>query len=91
VAMLELVATGRPHVGGYANTFGPVPVGWTLDGGGESDGLIPTRDDLDADAYATHAQGWLNMGATVIGGCCGTGPAHTARQRRLIDEAVFIT
>ena len=89
-AMPELVATGKPHVGGYANTFVPVPAGWTLDGGGESDGLIPTRDDLDADAYAKHAQTWLSLGATVIGGCCGTGPAHTARQRSLIDQAAFI-
>jgi S-methylmethionine-dependent homocysteine/selenocysteine methylase len=89
-AMPELAATGRPHVGGYANTFVPVPAGWTLDGDGESDGLIPTRDDLDADAYARHALAWLRMGATVIGGCCGTGPDHTARQRHLIDQATVV-
>lgn len=89
-AMPELAASGQPRVGGYANTFVPVPVGWTLDGGGESDGLIPTRDDLDPRAYGDHAQTWLNLGATVVGGCCGTGPAHTAWQRQLIGRAALI-
>jgi S-methylmethionine-dependent homocysteine/selenocysteine methylase len=26
--------------------------------------------------YAALAEGWMRAGATVIGGCCGTGPAH---------------
>jgi homocysteine S-methyltransferase len=87
-AMPEIVASGKAHVGGYANTFRPVPKGWTLDGDGADDGLLPSRDDLDPEAYAVHAGSWLEQGATVIGGCCGTGPAHTARLRRLIDLAM---
>ena len=27
-------------------------------------------------AYASHAQRWRELGASVIGGCCGVGPAH---------------
>ena len=75
-AMAQLVATGYRHVGGYANTFVPVPSDWTLDGTGDTDGLIPLRDDLDPDPYANFARDWLAAGATVIGGCCGTGPEH---------------
>lgn len=27
-------------------------------------------------AYATHARSWEACGATIVGACCGTGPAH---------------
>ena len=85
-AMAALAATGIAHAGGYANTFTPVPEDWTLGGGSASDGLIGLREDLDPDAYAAHAAAWLDAGATVVGGCCGTRPAHIARLRALIDE-----
>jgi S-methylmethionine-dependent homocysteine/selenocysteine methylase len=75
-AMAQLTATGYRHVGGYANTFVPVPSDWTLDGTGDTDGLIPLRDDLGPGPYASFAGNWLAAGATVVGGCCGTSPAH---------------
>jgi S-methylmethionine-dependent homocysteine/selenocysteine methylase len=84
-AMPGLAGTGRRIVGGYANGFRPVPEDWQLDGDKEDDGLLPLRDDLGPDSYARHAQGWLDRGATVIGGCCGTGPAHIARLKQMIE------
>ncbi len=81
--MAEIVALGHP-AGGYANTFTPVPEDWTLDGDKEGDGLISLRDDLDAEGYATYARRWLESGARLIGGCCGTRPAHIAKLRELI-------
>jgi homocysteine S-methyltransferase len=30
---------------------------------------------------------WVDMGATIIGGCCETGPAHIAEIARRISEA----
>jgi S-methylmethionine-dependent homocysteine/selenocysteine methylase len=39
---------------------------------------------LDPDAYAAHARAWLSRGATILGACCGTGPAHVARLAQLI-------
>jgi S-methylmethionine-dependent homocysteine/selenocysteine methylase len=86
-AIPELVATGAAVVGAYANTFTPVPERWTLDGEQETDGLIGLRDDLDPEAYAQHAARWLALGATAIGGCCGTRPAHIARLAELIAES----
>jgi S-methylmethionine-dependent homocysteine/selenocysteine methylase len=77
-ALGDLQATGVPYVGGYANTFLPVPESWTLDGEDETDGVLPLRDDLDPAAYLGHAREWWNAGATVVGGCCGTRPAHIA-------------
>ena len=26
--------------------------------------------------YAAAAEGWLNLGVRMIGGCCGVGPTH---------------
>ncbi len=62
-------------VGGYANV-GQVDndVGWNPDGA------------LRGDAYAEAAAQWLDLGARVIGGCCGTHPEHTRALRQLLDE-----
>jgi S-methylmethionine-dependent homocysteine/selenocysteine methylase len=85
-AMPALRATGVSWIGGYANTFAPVPEDWALDGDRETDGLLALREDLDPERYAAHAADWLAQGATVVGGCCGTRPSHTARLRELIDD-----
>jgi S-methylmethionine-dependent homocysteine/selenocysteine methylase len=84
-AMRGLAALDCEIIGGYANTFTPVPDDWTLDGSEPTSGLIELRDDLQPDAYAEHAAAWLDGGATVVGGCCGTRPAHIKRLRELID------
>lgn len=82
-AMPELAALGRGFVGGYANAFRPVPADWVMD----RDGLLPLREDLDPDEYAGHVAHWHADGASIVGGCCGTGPEHIARLRRMMDEA----
>lgn len=85
-AMPQLAALNKGVAGGYANTFKPVPKDWKLDGEKSSDGLLPTREDLDPESYAAHARTWLQAGASVIGGCCGTGPQHIARLKQLIGS-----
>jgi len=85
-AMPDLMNTKCKYIGGYANAFSPIPPDWKLDGDKESDGFLDMRSDLDPDAYGIHASDWLKAGATVVGGCCGTRPAHIARIRQLIDE-----
>ena len=54
-------------------------------GKGEDDGVIIDREDLSADAYAEHAMDWVEKGATVIGGCCGTSPDYIAKIKSLIE------
>jgi S-methylmethionine-dependent homocysteine/selenocysteine methylase len=75
-ALPDLRATGAQYVGGYANTFAPIPQDWALDGDKDSDGWLTLRQDLDPESYANHVGDWLEAGATVVGGCCGTRPAH---------------
>lgn len=84
-ALPTLQVSGMSNIGGYANTFAPVPEDWTLDGDDETDGLLALREDLDPGAYAHHVTQWLAAGATVVGGCCGTRPAHIAALRHLLD------
>jgi S-methylmethionine-dependent homocysteine/selenocysteine methylase len=84
-AMPELAKLGKV-AGGYANTFQDVPKDWVMDGKKPTDGLLKLREDLDPEHYAVHAKTWLAAGARVIGGCCGTGPAHIARLKQLIES-----
>ncbi len=71
----------RP-IGGYANADHVIP---DSSGPGRDSERI-RRELLDPEGYARAAAGWLASSATLIGGCCGTRPAHIARLRRLIDE-----
>jgi S-methylmethionine-dependent homocysteine/selenocysteine methylase len=71
--VVRLAELGVPF-GAYANA-GPKDdaVGWG------SDGRSGSR------AYAALARLWLDAGATVVGGCCGTGPDHIAELVSLRD------
>jgi S-methylmethionine-dependent homocysteine/selenocysteine methylase len=72
-------------VGGYANAESVVP----------DDGRAGTDDDpesaqrsaatvLKPEAYALEVQRWLDAGASIVGGCCGTRPKHIRRLREML-------
>jgi S-methylmethionine-dependent homocysteine/selenocysteine methylase len=84
-ALPQLLETGAAYFGGYANTFEPIPEDWELDGDKHSDGFLDLRSDLDPASYAEYVIRWLQAGATVVGGCCGTGPAHIAKIKELLS------
>jgi len=84
-AMPELASLPVNIVGGYANTFNPVPENWVLDTGTGMDENNMYRDDLDPEQYASHVSKWIDLGANVVGGCCGTSPAHIAKLKQLIE------
>jgi S-methylmethionine-dependent homocysteine/selenocysteine methylase len=85
----ELTHTRFDWVGGYANTFTPIPKDWTLDGDKDTDGFLSLRSDLDSDNYVGHVAKWLTGGANVVGGCCGTRPSYTKKMRILIDTELM--
>jgi len=74
-ALPDLAATGLPY-GAYANGFTQISDGFKAD--------FPTvdsleqRKDLGPQEYADIAMGWVDQGATIVGGCCEIGPAHIA-------------
>jgi S-methylmethionine-dependent homocysteine/selenocysteine methylase len=72
-AFEELRAAHTGPIGLYANVgHADDQAGWTL------------TDDVLPDAYAHHARQWVQHGAVIIGGCCGTTPAHIAALRQII-------
>ena len=70
-AMVVLQTSGLRY-GGYANGFTSIEnltPGTTVDG-------LQARIDLGPERYAEHVMSWLDMGATIIGGCCEISPEH---------------
>lgn len=77
-----LAAMGRP-CGAYANGFQRITQDFLKDGATVD--ALSTRPELTPERYADFALGWVGMGATIVGGCCETGPAHIETlARRLI-------
>ena len=45
---------------------------------------------MTPEAYAEHAIAWVDLGATIIGGCCEVSPAHIAEIARRLTAAGHI-
>jgi S-methylmethionine-dependent homocysteine/selenocysteine methylase len=60
--------------GGYANRFAAEHTHAAANSGGDPS----FRDDLSPENYSAVVSGWLDIGATIVGGCCGMGPEHIA-------------
>lgn len=59
------------EIGVYANAFEA-----SEEDGAANATLHDVRSDLTTDAYTRFACGWVDAGATLIGGCCGIGASH---------------
>lgn len=78
LAFVERLAGLGVPFGAYANAGAPEEgLGWGAAGG----------ETGAADAYASLARAWVEAGASLVGGCCGTGPAHIAAIARLFAGA----
>ncbi len=80
------IAVGRVGdsvaVGGYANRF--VAAHTTT---GEANAQISEfRNDLDPPSYGRFVSNWLDIGATLVGGCCGMEPAHIELIATIVKE-----
>ena len=76
----ELRAAHDGPIGLYANVGHADEVnGWTL------------TDDVQPAAYAQHARRWIEQGAAIVGGCCGTSPAHIEAIRKQVDKETRLT
>ncbi len=67
--------TDRP-IAVYANIGRP----------GAQAGNESLRSDVDADEYATCAADWLRLGASIIGGCCGSTPEYISRLCKILPQ-----
>jgi S-methylmethionine-dependent homocysteine/selenocysteine methylase len=72
LAFVEAIAEAGVPFGAYANAGSPGEgLGWSAAPG------------LAARGYARHAASWIEAGATLVGGCCGTRPEHIEAIRDL--------
>lgn len=87
-ALAALATSGKP-IGAYGNAFQGITKAF-LDGNTTAQDL-QARRDMGPAPYADHAMAWVDQGATIIGGCCETGPAHIAeiaKQLKLAGHAI---
>jgi S-methylmethionine-dependent homocysteine/selenocysteine methylase len=73
---------GKP-IGAYANGFTHISGNFLKDAPTVKE--LTHRHDLTPEKYADFAMGWVDQGATIIGGCCEVGPDHI---RHLSDRLV---
>jgi homocysteine S-methyltransferase len=76
VADLTVLAEAAPGVplAAYGNLGLPaVDHGWAF------------TEELSPESYVEHARHWLDLGARLVGGCCGTTPSYTAALRHAFD------
>jgi homocysteine S-methyltransferase len=83
-ALAALAGAGLPY-GAYANGFTRITKEFLQDK--PTVDALHAREDLTPEAYARQVMQWVGMGATIVGGCCETGPAHIAALRRALDAA----
>lgn len=83
-ALRLFVETGLPY-GAYANGFQQITKEFLKDN--PTVDVLHARPEMTPERYADHAMEWVAMGATIIGGCCETGPAHIAAIARRLTGA----
>jgi homocysteine S-methyltransferase len=84
-AALDALSTAGLPFGCYANGFKQITEDFLKDR--PTVDALEARPDLTAELYADFAEHWAGQGATIIGGCCETTPAHIAAiRRRLTDK-----
>jgi homocysteine S-methyltransferase len=84
-AALDAMAGAGLPFGAYANGFTRITKEFLKDK--PTVDALHARADLTPQAYAAHVMGWVGQGATIVGGCCETGPAHIAALRAALVAA----
>jgi homocysteine S-methyltransferase len=82
---MPILARSEKPFGGYANAFEQITKDFlsatsTVD-------VLSERRDMGPERYAQHVMGWIEQGASIVGGCCEVGPAHIAKMATAIREA----
>ncbi|MFT4150037.1 MAG: homocysteine S-methyltransferase family protein [Paracoccaceae bacterium] len=83
-ALAELARFGLPF-GAYANGFTMITEDFLKDR--PTVDALDHRHDLTPERYADFALGWVENGATIVGGCCEVGPEHIAELARRLKAA----
>ena len=77
--------TDKP-MGCYPNRLNRVPKGWALDGN-LATGM---RRDLPRELYVAAIERCIDIGATIVGGCCGIGPSDIGALARRLGRTASV-
>lgn len=84
-AALEVIKTAGLPFGAYANGFTMITKDFLKDS--PTVDALSARRDLGPETYANFVMGWVDQGATIVGGCCEVGPAHITEVARRLRAA----
>lgn len=84
-AALEVIKTAGLPFGAYANGFTMITKDFLKDS--PTVDALSARRDLGPETYANFVMGWVDQGATIVGGCCEVGPAHITEVAHRLREA----
>lgn len=84
-AALDVLAQSSKPFGAFANGFTHISEDFLTDKPTVTS--LQSRHDLSPETYADFALGWIDQGATIVGGCCEVGPAHIAKLAKAIRAA----
>ena len=76
-AMLPALRKLRERFAGKIGAYAEIPYA--------QESATAVESPISPQTYAGMAGEWIEAGAVLIGGCCGTTPAHIAALRRLVD------
>lgn len=79
-AALDIFSGFGLPCGAYANGFTQITKDFLKDN--PTVDALSARPEMTPALYADFAMRWVAMGATIVGGCCETGPAHIAEVAR---------
>ena len=83
-AMAALATFGLPF-GAYANGFTHISGNFLKNASTVKE--LTHRHDLTPEKYADFAMSWVEMGATIVGGCCEVGPSHISHLATRLRDA----
>lgn len=82
---LDVIAQADLPMGAYGNGFTQITKEFLKDS--PTVDALSARRDMGPEIYADHVMRWVEMGATIVGGCCETGPAHIAEIAKRLRAA----
>ena len=71
---IEIVSSFNKKFGAYANAFTKISSGFLKDA--PTVDALEERKDLNPENYLEFVMEWVELGASIVGGCCEVGPEH---------------
>ena len=84
---LEIISSFKIKFGAYANGFTKITSGFLKEA--PTVDALEERKDLNPESYSQFVMDWVNLGATIVGGCCEVGPDHIKLIAQKLNQSGF--